>query len=134
MSRAVGTLAGAGPAPMSPRKARRLPGEVPRRPRRAGRTPPAGGKGAGNGDEDSPARLGPPRLELWPDGDWVVRQVPGSAAAKEYRCPGCDQEIRPGTAHVVVWPAETPGLDERRHWHNACWRRRPRRPGPTSYR
>ncbi|HEX9032927.1 MAG TPA: hypothetical protein VF834_13895 [Streptosporangiaceae bacterium] len=96
---------------------------MPRRPRRARRTPPAP-------DDDSPVRLGPPRMEEWPDGDWVVRQVPGEAATKLYRCPGCDQEIRPGTAHVVVWPAETPGLAERRHWHNACWQRRPRRPGP----
>ncbi|HEX5188234.1 MAG TPA: ATP/GTP-binding protein [Streptosporangiaceae bacterium] len=115
---------------MSPRKARRLPADKPSRPRRAGRTPPASDKG----DGESAARLGPPQVQEWPDGDWVVRQVPGSAAVKEYRCPGCDQEIRPGTAHVVVWPAETPGLAERRHWHNACWRRRPRRPGPDRFR
>lgn len=75
-------------------------------------------------------RLGPPRTEEWPDGDWVVRQVPGAAAGKTYRCPGCDQELLPGKAHLVVWPADAPGADERRHWHNACWQRRPRRPGP----
>jgi hypothetical protein len=114
---------------MSPRKARRLPGEVPRRPRRAGRTPPGQGERGGAGEE-APVRLGPPQVQQWPDGSWVVRQVPGPATAKTYRCPGCDQEIRPGTPHVVVWPEETPGLAERRHWHNACWRRRPRRPGP----
>ena len=51
------------------------------------------------------APLGPERIEQWPDGDWVVRPVPGAAAVKAYRCPGCDQEIYPGTAHVVVWPA-----------------------------
>ncbi len=118
---------------MSPRKARRLPSDQPRRPRRAGRTLPAAGKGDSEAD-DSAATLGPPQVQEWPDGEWVVRQVPGSAAAKEYRCPGCDQEIRAGTAHVVVWPAETPGLAERRHWHNACWRRRPRRPGTAGYR
>src|SRR5258708_10346460 len=101
---------------MSPRKARRLPGEVPRRPRRAGRIPPAD-RNADPDTGESPARLGPPQIQEWPDGEWVVRQVPGSAAAKEYRCPGCDQEIRPGTAHVVVWPAHTEGLAERRHWH-----------------
>ncbi len=115
---------------MSPRKARRLPDDVPRRPRRGARTPPA----AAREETDSPARLGPPRTEEWPDGDWVVRQVPGEAAAKLYRCPGCDQEIRPGTAHVVVWPAQTPGPEDRRHWHNSCWRRRPRRPGPARFR
>ena len=111
---------------MSPRKARRLPADLARRPRKAGRTPAAAGKE----DEDSPGRLGPPRTEEWPDGDWIVRQIPGAAAAKLYRCPGCDQEIKPGVAHLVVWPAETPGLTERRHWHNSCWQRRPRRPGP----
>jgi hypothetical protein len=114
---------------MSPRKARRLPAEQPRRPRKAGRTPPATAK---DGDEESPVRLGPARTQEWPDGDWVVRSVPGAAATKQYRCPGCDQEIWPGTPHVVVWPAETPGPMERRHWHNACWQRRPRR--PASYR
>jgi hypothetical protein len=118
---------------VSPRKARRLAADQLRRPRKAGRTPPGGDKGD-QGDGESAAMLGPPQVQEWPDGDWVVRQVPGAAAAKEYRCPGCDQEIRPGTAHVVVWPAETPGLDERRHWHNACWRRRPRRPGSAGYR
>jgi hypothetical protein len=111
---------------MSPRKARRLPGDIPRRPRRASRVPPAA-----DGRADEPAtRLGPARLQSWPDGEWVVRQVPGAAAVKIYRCPGCNQEIVPGAGHVVVWPAETPGPAERRHWHNACWQRRPRRPGP----
>jgi hypothetical protein len=114
---------------MSPRKARRLPDEVPRRPRRAGRVPPAAA-GGDRGADESAVRLGPPQTQNWPDGDWVVRQVPGAAATKMYRCPGCDQEILPGVAHVVVWPAETPGPAGRRHWHNACWQRRPRRPGP----
>jgi hypothetical protein len=109
---------------MSPRKVRRLPPDAPRRPRKAGRTPASSERGA---DDDSPVRLGPPQTQEWPDGDWVVRQVPGAAAAKLYRCPGCDQEIKPGVAHVVVWPAEIPGLTERRHWHNSCWQRRPRR-------
>ena len=118
---------------MSPRKARRLPSDLPRRPRKGGRTPPAARTGPGIEDE-SVVRLGPPQTQEWPDGDWVVRQVPGAAAAKLYRCPGCDQEIRPGTGHVVVWPAElTDGTKERRHWHSGCWQRRPRRP-PTMYR
>jgi hypothetical protein len=121
---------------VSPRKARRLPDELPRRPRRAGRTPPGA---AAKGDPavgDPPARLGPPQVEQWPDGEWVVRQVPGAAAVKLYRCPGCDQEIQPGAGHLVAWPAQTPGPTERRHWHNACWQRRPRRPwqGPRTYR
>ena len=73
--------------------------------------------------------------------DWVVRQVTGSAATRAYRCPGCDQEIRPATPHVVAWPAfddgdgrdEDAGLADRRHWHTACWRARHRR-GPRTGR
>jgi hypothetical protein len=82
------------------------------------------------GDEEPPVQLGPERTETWPDGDWVVRQVPGAATAKRYRCPGCDQEILPGVAHVVVWPSGSPDAADRRHWHNPCWQRRPRRPAP----
>jgi hypothetical protein len=68
--------------------------------------------------------------ESGPDGDWLVRAVPGAAALKPYRCPGCDQVIPPGTAHVVAWPADAaPGVGpaERRHWHRSCWRARARR-------
>ncbi|HEY9294440.1 MAG TPA: hypothetical protein VIP98_24420 [Microlunatus sp.] len=64
------------------------------------------------------------------DGRWIVRSVSGASATKDYRCPGCDQLIRPGTPHVVVWPADPglgagSGLEQRRHWHTACWSRRP---------
>ena len=63
------------------------------------------------------------------DGDWVVRTVTGAATTKTYRCPGCQQPISPGTPHVVAWPVEPAwtsarGVDERRHWHSACWQRR----------
>ncbi len=64
-------------------------------------------------------------LESWPDGDWMVRHVTGSASTKPYRCPGCDQQIRSATPHVVAWPESN--LDDRRHWHTACWRARDRR-------
>jgi hypothetical protein len=78
---------------------------------------------------------GPERVESWPDGDWVVRLQPGAGTAKTYRCPGCDQEIAPGTAHLVAWPADgiNVGIDERRHWHRACWQNRLRR-GPRGVR
>jgi hypothetical protein len=59
------------------------------------------------------------------DGEWMVRPIPTDAATKTYRCPGCQQEIRPATAHLVVWPAEGWGEpDDRRHWHTPCWRGR----------
>jgi hypothetical protein len=112
---------------VSPRRAERRPAGEPSKPRRAPR------RKGGSQPDDSAARLGPPQLQEWPDGDWIVRPVPGAAATKLYRCPGCNQELQPGTAHVVVWPADASGAEGRRHWHNACWRRRPRRPGPQPY-
>ncbi|OXM69222.1 MULTISPECIES: hypothetical protein [Amycolatopsis] len=74
------------------------------------------------------------RAESGPDGDWLVRSVPGSHATKVYRCPGCDHEIQPGVPHVVAWPAgELGSITDRRHWHRACWQARDRR-GPTRKR
>jgi MFS family permease len=73
------------------------------------------------------------RRESGADGDWFVRGVTGAAATKAYRCPGCNQEIRPATPHLVAWPyhgddgADGPGLTDRRHWHTACWAARTRR-------
>ncbi|HZG94366.1 MAG TPA: hypothetical protein VEZ46_06600 [Mycobacteriales bacterium] len=57
----------------------------------------------------------------------VVRRIQPYQATKTYRCPGCDQEISPGVGHVAVWREGE--LDERRHWHTACWHaRETRRP------
>ncbi len=70
------------------------------------------------------------------DDEWVVRPVTGSASTRAYRCPGCDQEVRPATPHLVVWPAwpeGEAGLEDRRHWHTACWAARGRR-GPKVQR
>ncbi|MPZ66367.1 MAG: hypothetical protein GEU83_12930 [Pseudonocardiaceae bacterium] len=62
----------------------------------------------------------------------MVRTMPGTQTIKHYRCPGCDHEIRPGTAHVVAWPADEHGsAEQRRHWHTGCWVGRGRR-GPTA--
>ena len=63
-----------------------------------------------------------------------VRHVQPYQATKTYRCPGCVQEIRPGVAHLVVWPADERGDPaDRRHWHSACWAARDRR-GPAIQR
>jgi hypothetical protein len=73
------------------------------------------------------------RVETGPDGyDYEVRPVTGARANKMYRCPGCDQQISLGTAHLVVWPAEIGerGTEERRHWHTHCWAHRATR-SPT---
>ncbi|WP_082680956.1 hypothetical protein [Mycolicibacterium novocastrense] len=73
------------------------------------------------------------RIETGPDGyDYEVRPIAAARATKTYRCPGCDHEIRPGTAHVVVLPADMGerAADDRRHWHTPCWTHRATR-GPT---
>ena len=60
--------------------------------------------------------------------DWVVQRITGSASTKNYRCPGCNQEIRPATPHTVAWPYDDhtdheARVSDRRHWHNPCWER-----------
>ncbi|SDO21554.1 hypothetical protein SAMN05660199_01541 [Klenkia soli] len=96
---------------------------------RGRRRPHAGGR---------PPLSRPQPVESSDDGDWVVRPVTGAASTRSYRCPGCDQEIRPGTPHVVAWPVYArdsdldpwdteSSVDLRRHWHTACWRARSRR-------
>ncbi len=73
------------------------------------------------------------RVETGPDGyEYEVVPIAGARAVKTYRCPGCDHEIRSGTAHVVVWPADSPetGVEDRRHWHTPCWANRANR-SPT---
>ena len=80
--------------------------------------------------EDAPA---PPfggslrRTESYQGEEWVVQTVAGSPG-RYFRCPGCDQEIPPGVGHVVAWPdrGET-AVEDRRHWHRACWGARERR-------
>lgn len=73
------------------------------------------------------------RFETYGGEEFEVRSVSGSASTRPYRCPGCDHTIRPATPHVVAWPvvptlmtslASGTGVDERRHWHTACWRSR----------
>jgi hypothetical protein len=78
--------------------------------------------------DDGDARRGVEDTQSWSDGEWSVRGIPGGAATKAYRCPGCDHEIPAGVAHVVAWPADaTGGTADRRHWHTGCWRARDRR-------
>ena len=65
--------------------------------------------------------------ESGPDGDWTVQRV--TSADKTYTCPGCRQDIGPGTAHVVAISQDhlfgaDAALADRRHWHTGCWRAR----------
>ena len=78
--------------------------------------------------------MGTETVEEWRGVDYLVRRITGATSTKPYRCPGCDQLVRPATPHVVVWPAgdeeampAPAGGADRRHWHTPCWRARDRR-------
>lgn len=79
---------------------------MPRRNRRAEPQPPSAPR---------TPRSAAPLWALAPGAD-----VRGVSSDKPYRCPGCDLEVRPGSRHFVVVPRDAP--DERRHWHEGCWR------------
>src|SRR5947209_18316375 len=61
----------------------------------------------------------------WDEDDLEVRRIQPFEARKTYTCPGCSQQITPGTGHIVAVPPEAPDL--RRHWHTPCWHHRARR-------
>jgi hypothetical protein len=86
-----------------------------------------GGPRRREGGEAATEPMGAARFELDPlTGTTAeVRRVQPPAARKAYVCPGCNQQIPPGVAHVVVVPLSLPG--ERRHWHASCWSHRGRR-------
>jgi hypothetical protein len=63
----------------------------------------------------------------WAQVDGIVVRAVSGEKGKAYRCPGCHQEIRPGTPHLVVVMDED--VEGRRHWHTQCWRRELRRRG-----
>ncbi|GAA0494561.1 hypothetical protein [Microbacterium aurantiacum] len=81
------------------------------------------------GDDESFARLlaGFKRTEMKRGVEWTVQPIAAAQAQKPYVCPGCPNDIVPGTAHVVVWRAsgilgDSADLAGRRHWHTHCWR------------
>ena len=88
------------------------------------------------GCDDTPRQLPPDgsglmgMLEMegpaWTRGEiYLVRTMGSHAAVKTYVCPGCNQNIPPGVAHIVAWPKDAGrGAEDRRHWHKACWERR----------
>ena len=96
------------------------------RSRRSGRRP----YGADHVPLDLERATGGRSTHSGPDGEWTVQRVRGSE--REYRCPGCDQLVAAGLAHLVAWRTDSwrDGLEDRRHWHTACWEARDRR-GPT---
>ncbi|MHB8511004.1 MAG: hypothetical protein ACYDCC_02390 [Actinomycetota bacterium] len=60
-----------------------------------------------------------PDVTLSAPAGWIVRTVQPARATKQYRCPGCNQEIHRGTGHVVAWKINDE--ESRRHWHRGCW-------------
>ncbi|HEX2089948.1 MAG TPA: hypothetical protein VHI54_08510 [Actinomycetota bacterium] len=77
------------------------------------------------------ARTRPPSTSLtgaapaWARADGFTVQPVTGAVHRTYRCPGCQQEIRPGTPHFVV--VADGDVEGRRHWHTQCWRQEVRR-------
>ncbi|MGZ7496443.1 hypothetical protein ACXM2N_05010 [Corynebacterium sp. ZY180755] len=59
----------------------------------------------------------------WTGGEiYLYRHMGSHAAVKFYTCPGCNQNIPPGIAHIVAWPRDYGrGAEDRRHWHRPCW-------------
>jgi hypothetical protein len=81
------------------------------------------GRAAASPEKAEPLRA-PDIVTGAPEG-WQVRVVQPASATKEYRCPDCNQVIRPGTKHVVAWREHD--QQGRRHWHVPCWERSVRR-------
>jgi hypothetical protein len=69
--------------------------------------------------DDEPPALAPAEVLVGAPPGWQARGVRAQGAVKEYRCPGCNHEIRLGTAHVVAW--RHADEEHRRHWHRGCW-------------
>lgn len=100
-------------------------GAVPRRHRRAADSP-----------APSTARSLNERIESHEGQDYRVRTLRGSSASGAggpYRCPGCDQQVPAGSAHIVAWADHDAEARDRRHWHTVCWSNRATR-RPTSRR
>lgn len=66
------------------------------------------------------------RVERRGSGEWHVQPMSERSAVKDYVCPGCGGLVTLGTAHVVVWRADSifgeRAVEDRRHWHTGCWR------------
>ena len=66
------------------------------------------------------------RVERRASGEWHVQPMSAGSAVKDYSCPGCGGTVAQGTAHVVVWRADSifgeRAVEDRRHWHTGCWR------------
>ncbi|WP_306231212.1 hypothetical protein [Agrococcus beijingensis] len=71
---------------------------------------------------------GTARIERRAGAEWHVQPMSAASAVKDYVCPGCGASVVQGTAHVVVWRADSifgeRAVEDRRHWHTGCWRAR----------
>jgi hypothetical protein len=110
---------------------------MPRRPRdrRSRRETATGRAGTGKNRRSSGTNSGATSRESFGEDSFVedpmgagiaqIRHIQPYQADKTYICPGCNQEIRPGTGHLVIVPLSDPA--DRRHWHSPCWEHRTRR-------
>lgn len=91
------------------------------RKRRGGRVPPRRG--------GPPPERGPVLDEVEFEGRALAaRHVRGNDSGRSYLCPGCQQDVSAATPHTVAWPTSSMhGVENRRHWHTACWNARDRR-------
>ena len=64
-------------------------------------------------------------MSIWDGayGELEVRHVQPYEAVAVHVCPGCNRDIPAGLGHYIVVPEHAPDLG--RHWHYACWDRRP---------
>lgn len=68
-----------------------------------------------------------PRIEPGPAGE-PYNVATSRLTESTFICPACGQVIPAQTAHVVAWATghlfgEGVAVEERRHWHTACWER-----------
>ena len=95
------------------------------RQRRGGRVGARGRAGSGRGAAPTGGGSG---AVAYAGQEWSVRTVRGNDSGRSYVCPGCQQHLPATAPHTVVWPQDAmQGVDNRRHWHTACWAARERR-------
>lgn len=90
---------------------------MPRRNRRL--NGPVGGRGGRAASSLDPSKLG----ENLAGPSWArvegFRVLQSVNREKEYICPYCQGRVTRGTPHLVVIPSGR--MEDRRHYHTACW-------------
>jgi hypothetical protein len=71
------------------------------------------------------AAFGGARLDVKRGKEYLVRKTFDGASI--YKCPGCNNSIAAGASSLTVIEqdhifGEQAAIDERRHWHEGCWK------------